>query len=100
MRPGMVAEALGFEWLEERAVDDFVFMCMLLDSSRIRRPPHSWAIGRRGGGTVFFMFYHPKEPGPSSKPKIVSAVNSLRRLTYFQLVQPYLPSACHSQHCL
>ena len=58
MRPGMVAEALGFEWLEERAVDDFVFMCMLLDSSRIRRPPP--AEHRSAGGRVFFMFYHPK----------------------------------------
>ena len=26
MRPGVAPELLGFEWCEERAVDDFVFM--------------------------------------------------------------------------
>ena len=30
MQPRMSEEELGFEWEKERAVDDFVFLCMLV----------------------------------------------------------------------
>ena len=36
MRPGVAAELLGFEWREERAVDDFVFMRVTPNRARVR----------------------------------------------------------------
>eukprot|EP00964_Phaeocystis_antarctica_P093824 scaffold60632_cov63-Phaeocystis_antarctica.AAC.1 len=97
MRPGMAAEALGFEWLEERAVDDFVFMCMLLDSSRIRRPPHSWD---RRAGNIYFSCFIPQGAGTFVKTKNSEHGQQLAlQLTYSQLVQPYLPPATVNTVC-